>query len=593
MNGKLIFSATASVLVAAMAGSIPASGVSTAPVPEFLNPASVALASCGKSPARGLLQSVALRMALVSPAAADTRQGGAPPLWEGTGNADFPVTTQSAEAKAYFDQGLRLLYGFNHWEAIRAFRAAQELDPDCALCYWGEALALGPNINAPMQPATVDEARAITQKASERAAKATPVEQALIKALETRYGEQSGDDRAELDRAYADAMEKVYQQFPDNPDVANLYAEALMDSAPWDYWESDAQTPKPHTAKAIAAIEDVLANHPDNVGAIHLYIHLMEASTMPDRAEPYADKLAGLAPSLGHLVHMPGHIYFRVGRYLDSLETNKRAVALDNAYLDSVEGSDIYRFGYYPHNVHFVLVSAALAGDGPTALDAGERLDKLVPYEVLEQVAWTQPVKAAPYFVRLQFGDPKSVLALEEPPEHLPLLRGLWHYARGVALGMTGDAAAARREAEAIHALRDNEAIKALPEQGVPVPEILKIAELVVSARADRVQKRYETALSKLNEAAAEQRQLSYFEPPFWYYPVEQTLGATLLEMGRHQEAADAFSRSLRAWPNNSWSLYGLMQAQRAMQDPAAQATAQLYRQAAVPDAARPDLKRL
>lgn len=593
MNGKLIFSATASILAAAMAGSIPASSVTQDPVPEFLNPASLAAASCGKTPGRGLLKMAAMRTALVSPAAADTQRGPAPPLWEGTGNADFPITTRSPEAQAYFNQGLRLIYGFNHWEAIRAFRAAQQLDPACALCYWGEALALGPNINAPMQPTTVEEARAVTRKAADLAKDAKPVEQALITALETRYGEQEAADRADLDRAYADAMAKVYERFPDNPDVAALYAEAIMDSSPWDYWESDFRTPKPHAAKAIAAVEDVLANHPDHVGAIHLYIHLMEASQMPERAEPYADKLAKLAPSLGHLVHMPGHIYFRVGRYLDSLETNKRAVALDSAYLDAIEGSDIYRFGYYPHNVHFVLVSAALAGDGPTALDAGTRLDKLVPYEILEQVAWTQPVKAAPYFVRLQFDDPKAVLAVEEPPAHLPLLRGFWHYARGVALGLQGDAAAARREAEAIHALRDDAGIAALPEQGVPAPGILKIAELVVSARADRVQKRYEAAISKLTEAAKEQRALAYMEPPFWYYPVEQTLGATLMEMGRHQEAADAFNRSLREWPNNSWSLYGLMQAQTAMKDPAAQATAQLYERAAVPKAKKPDLKRL
>lgn len=596
MKGKVIFSASAGVLAAAIAGLVPISQGADEPLPAFLDPARLAAASCGRAPAGNLVKSWSARIAAITPAlappAAARTADDAPPLWEGTGNSHFPISSKVERAQSYFNQGLRLVYGFNHWEAIRAFRAAQKLDPDCAICYWGEALALGPNINAPMQPATLDDALALVRKAKERAKSASPEEQALISALEVRYDAAEGAERADLDLAYAEAMKKVHERFPDNPDIASLYAEAIMDTSPWDYWESDFRTPKPPIATAIGAVEKVLAANPDHMGAIHLYIHLMEASAMPDKAEPYADKLAAIAPGLGHLVHMPGHIYFRIGRYLDSLETNKRAVAQDSAYLDATEGADIYRFGYYPHNVHFVLVSAALAGDGPTALDAGTSLDRLMPYEILEQVAWTQPVKAAPYFVQLQFGEPESVLAIEEPPAHLPLLRGLWHYARGVAHALEGNAAGARKEAEAIHALREDPGVLALPDQGVPAPGMLKIAELVVSARADRVQKRHETAVSKLQEAAKEQRSLAYMEPPFWYYPVEQTLGATLLEMGRHQEAADAFSRSLRDWPNNAWSLFGLLQAQRAMKDPAAGATEALYRRAVAPDAAEFELAR-
>src|SRR6478736_5410812 len=302
-----------------------------------------------------------------------------PPLWDGLGSLAYKITTASPTAQSYFNQGLRLTHAFNHEEAQRAFRKAQKLDPDCAMCFWGEALVLGPNINMPMVEEAVAPAFAAAQKARARAAKAGPQEQALIAALSTRYAENPKADRAELDAAYAAAMAKAAAQFPDDNEIAVLYAEALMDLSPWNYWQPGGREPNPQSADIVPTLERVLAKDPNHPGAIHYYIHAVEASDRPQRAEPYADRLRGVIPGAGHLVHMPSHIYYRVGRYLDALQDNRTAVKVDEKYLtDTNAPMGVYRLGYYPHNIHFVMASAQMAGDGPTVIAAAEKLGKLI-----------------------------------------------------------------------------------------------------------------------------------------------------------------------------------------------------------------------
>ena len=287
-----------------------------------------------------------------------------PPVWDGLGSLSYKVTTSSAAAQVYFDQGLRLTYAFNHEEAQRAFRKAQKLDPDCAMCFWGEALVLGPNLNLPMVEEAVAPAFAAMQKARTLAAKASPREQALITALSARYVEDAKVDRTQLDTAYAAAMANVAAQFPQDNEIAVLYAESVMDLSPWNYWQPGGREPNPQSGPIVPTLERVLARDPDHPGAIHYYIHAVEASDRPKRAEPYADRLRGAVPGAGHLVHMPSHIFYRVGRYLDALGDNKTAVAVDETYLAANEvPMGVYRLGYYPHNVHFVMASALMAGD--------------------------------------------------------------------------------------------------------------------------------------------------------------------------------------------------------------------------------------
>ncbi len=501
------------------------------------------------------------------------------PLLAGLDSLSFSIYTESEEAQAYFQQGFALLYGFNHWEAIRAFKKAQSLDPKCAICYWGEAIALGPNINAPMSDEAGEQALIAIEKAQSLKEHASRRERALIDAGKLRYSDEAGVARGELDQRYAEAMAALVAKFPDDLDIATLYAEALMTTAPWDYWERDFTTPKPHIRTAIDTIEAVLAENPNHYGSIHLYIHLYEASQMAEKAAPHADKLAGLAPGSGHLVHMPGHIYFRIGRYLDSLETNVKAVAVDEAYLNVTQSSDLYRYGYYPHNVHFVLVSAQMAGDGATALQYAQKLDKLIPLEVLAGAEWIAPIKAAPYFAYAQFGEVDDVLALPAPPDDVPYLKAMWHYARGVVLAEAGDQRA-DQEIQAIAKLATAEAIKTA---GIPADTILKIAGNIVSAKSLVSQNEFEAAIVLLNESVTLQNSMSYTEPPFWYYALEQTLGAAYFKAGEYEKAETSFKASLIRHPNSAWSLYGLWQSQIQLGNTeAAKASKALYKKASL-----------
>jgi tetratricopeptide (TPR) repeat protein len=495
-----------------------------------------------------------------------------PPLWTGLGSITYKVTTANEGAQAYFDQGLRLAYAFNHGEAQRAFRKAQKLDPDCAMCFWGEALVLGPNINLPMQEDAVAPAYAAAQKAKALAGKANPREQALINALAARYSNDPKAERPPLDKAYAAEMAKVAAQFPNDDDIATLYAESVMDLSPWDYWKKpDGREPNPQSVSVVPTLERVLARNPNHPGAIHLYIHAVEASDRPKRAEPYADRLRGAIPGAGHLVHMPSHIYYRVGRYLDALKDNKTAVAVDEKYLtDTNAPVGVYRMGYYPHNVHFVMASAQMAGDGTTVIAAAEKLGKLIPDEAARTIALVQPVKAAPYFAHAQFSAPEAILALPDPGDAVPYVKAIWLYARGVAMTARRDFAGATAAADTIETLERNSDFKLLDESHIPAREVLRIARAMVLARVAQAKGDKGTAIAQFEQAAALQDALPYTEPPYWYYPIRQSLAAALLQAGRYAEAKQQFELALRRAPANGWSYFGLAQLHKARGDVAA-----------------------
>jgi tetratricopeptide (TPR) repeat protein len=501
-------------------------------------------------------------MQAASPAAtfADTD----PPLWEGLGKVTYRITTAKELAQTYFDQGLRLTYAFNHSEAQRAFRKAQKLDPDCAMCFWGEALVLGPNINLPMQEDAVAPAFAAAEKARMLASKATPREQALIAAVSTRYANDAKADRVPLDAAYASAMEKVAAQFPDDNEIAVLYAESLMDLSPWNYWQPGGHTPNQQSGPIVPTLERVLARDPNHPGAMHYYIHAVEASDRPERAEPSADRLRGAIPGAGHLVHMPSHIYYRLGRYLDALAENKTAIGVDEKYLATTNAPlGVYRLGYYPHNVHFVLASAQMAGDGPTVIAAAEKLGGLIPDEVARGIALVQPVKAAPYFAHALFSPSTTVLALPDPGDAIPYVKAMWHYARGTTYAAQGDFAAAKAEASAIAALEGGD-FTLLKSSGVPAQDVLALARTIIEARVAQRQGDKAAAIERFEKAAELQDGLPYMEPPYWYYPVRQSLAVALMQAGRFDEAEDQFQRALKRAPSNGWSWYGLAELYKA-----------------------------
>jgi tetratricopeptide (TPR) repeat protein len=499
---------------------------------------------------------------------------GVPPLYDNLGTLHFAITTSKPKAQAYFDQGLRLAFAFNHAEAARAFRAAQQLDPRCAMCYWGEALVLGPNINAPMFPEAVAPAARAARRALKLAPRATQPEQALIRAVARRYQANPPADRKPLDAAYADAMADAARAFPDNDTIQVLYAESLMDLSPWDYWEAGGTKPKGRNADMVAALERVLGRNPTHVGAAHYYIHAMEASSRPEKALPGARVLAQQMPGAGHIVHMPSHIYYRIGMYREALQANIEAIAADERYFRTSGSDPVYRSAYYPHNIHFVMVSALMGGDGKTALEAAAKLDKSLPAALVRQYAGLQPVKAAPYFSHVQFSSPEVLAALPDPGPEQVLVQAMWRYARAVGLARKGALAESRREIEALSAIERDADFKAITEWGVPAREIVQTARAVASGRLADASGDLPAAIKAYREAVAVQDALPYMEPPYWYYPVRQSLGVALLRAGRAEEAEQVFRESLARTPSNGWVLRGLVEVYRQRGDAAALAAA-------------------
>ncbi|MGB3627587.1 MAG: hypothetical protein WA989_17285 [Henriciella sp.] len=491
------------------------------------------------------------------------------PLFEGMGDYHRGITTDSEDANRYFDQGMVLAFGFNHAEAIRSFRAAQKLDPDCAMCYWGEALATGPNINvtskgkAVMADADRVAAKAAIDKAVALKASASAQEQALIEALAARYNGDPATPRAPLDIAWAEAVGDYVEAYPGDDDAAAIYAEAWMNTMPWDYWSADGE-PKPETVEVIDALEGILERSPEHPLALHLYIHAVEASTNPGRAEDEADRLADLVPASGHLVHMPAHIYWRVGRYEDAATANVKAAAVDEAYIAQCNAQGFYPALYYPHNIHFLWAASSMGGDSETALANAQKLADNVRLEQIKQFPTVEFFKTIPVLAHVQFGKWDDILAMDAPPAELDYSNAMHHYARGVALARLGKADEAVTEREALAGLKDSVQINFMDTNDYPASVLLNIADHLLLGEIDMARGIPNSAAIHYRQAVSLQDSLPYMEPPFWYYPSRQSLGEALLEADRFAEAEAVYREDLEDYPRNGWSMYGLMMALEA-----------------------------
>jgi tetratricopeptide (TPR) repeat protein len=498
------------------------------------------------------------------PDTAIVARGGAP-LFKGLGEYTRKITTSDPGAQRYFDQGMVMSFGFNHAEAIRAFRAAQKLDPNCAMCFWGEALATGPNINvtvkgkAVMSPAD----RVAAYKAAEQAVKlkgsATPIEQALIDAQAVRYDGSETSDREPQDKAYAEAMKAVVARFPEDDDAAAIYAEAWMNTMPWDYWSPTGE-PKPATVEVINSLERIIARSPRHPLALHLYIHAVEASKNPGRAEKAADTLLALVPKSGHLVHMPAHTYWRIGRYHDASEANVKAAAVDEEYIAQCKAQGFYPAMYYPHNIHFLWAASSMEGRSAVAIEAAEKVAANVRLEQIKEFPAVEFFKTIPTVARVQFGKWDDVLAMPMPDASLDYATAMQHYARGIAFARKGDLAAARKERATLVPMKKTKKVMTIDANDYPAVALLEIADTLLQGEIAQAAGTPAAAINYFRRAVDLQDKLPYTEPPFWYYPTRQSLGAALLAAKRNAEAEAVYRKDLEAYPHNGWSMFGLAQ---------------------------------
>ena len=534
----------------------------------------------------GVLYSRSLRSP-TPPPAAPVAVVPAPPipgatLLQGLGPHHFEISSTVPEVSRWFDQGLMLAYGFNHDAAERSFMRATELDPGCAMCWWGAALVLGPHVNSTMDPGNNDKAWQRLQKARALAPKATPREQAWIAALAARYAEHPPTDRKALDEAWATATGELAKAYPDDLDAATFHAEAMMDTQPWDYYDAQLQ-PKGHTAEIVATLESVLRRNADHPGALHLYVHAVEASADPQRGAAAADRLRTLVPASGHLVHMPAHIYSRVGRWHDAALANQVAIKADADYLaicgKNVQG--LYPLGYVPHNFHFLWFAASMEGASALARDAAEQTRKRTDLpDLMRQPGFEglQHYWLTPWFDDVRFGRWQQLAGKPNPAPDLIYVTAIWHYAEGMAalrLGKKEEASAHLQELS--KAVADPNLEKLMVWDRYSLANAARIAERTLAAEIDADAGRYPQAIAALREAVKIEDATPYDEPPAWHSPVRQTLGAVLLSAGKPAEAEAAYREELQRNPDNGWSLFGLAQALRAQHQ---QAKAQSAEQA-------------
>lgn len=481
------------------------------------------------------------------------------PVLKGLGEVSFDVTTSNEKAQYFFNQGLRLTYGFNHQEALRSFKEAARLDPDLAMAYWGWALVLGQNINLPMRETVMSQAYEAVQNAMALRHNATPREQAYIEALAARYARDPGAERAPYDLAYANAMRDLYAAYPDDPNAATFFAASLMNLSPWGYWTKDGR-PNPDTPELLAALEHAMQIDGVHTGALHYYIHAVEAVD-PARAEPAADALRGLAPGIGHLTHMPSHIYMQRGRYAESYEVNQNAVEADEEYITQCRAQGIYPLGYYPHNIHFLAWAAVMQGRQAEAMAASRKVASGVP-EDRHGNDWAlyQTFLSLPIVTMVRFGLWDEILEEPEPPAESHYWHGIWEYARSLALLHTG-----RRE-EATEVFEAFDAFVSRPE----LPEVfvgfshagqlLTLARELLAGEMAASSGEYQKAIRHLDRAVRLEDGLIYNEPPDWFFPSRHILGAVLIEAGYPDEAEQVYWDSLERYPDNGYAWLGMAQ---------------------------------
>jgi len=487
-------------------------------------------------------------------------------LMTGYGNWHHPVSTKNAQAQAFFDQGLRLIYAFNHDEAARSFQRAAELDPKLAIANWGIAEAVGPNYNDPASQDRFVQAHAAIEKAQTLAADASESDKAYIAALAKRFPADPKSDLRAAAEQYRDAMREVMKQFPDDLDAATLFAEAGMNLHPWGLWRPDG-TPQEGTEEIVATLESVIRREPNHLGAVHYYIHAVEASNSPERALAGADRLAQLAPAAGHIVHMPAHIYIRTGDYEAALKTNQKAALADQAYLKATGAEGIYSMMYYSHNLHFIAMAAAMNGNYLESRRGAQLLAANVGPHVKDMPP-LEGFMTVPLAVEVRFHKWNEILKMPQPDPAMHTASVFWHFARGLALAGTGKL----DEAEAEHKIVAEAEKQTPPDAIFQMPinnktkDILTIAENVLGAKISYEKNDMDATVNQLHAAVAAQDSLKYDEPQDWFYPVRETLGAVLLKIGDNAGAEEVFRADLERNPRNPRSLFGLEEALKAQQ---------------------------
>jgi tetratricopeptide (TPR) repeat protein len=485
-------------------------------------------------------------------------------LLPGLGTLHYKITTKSADAQAYFNQGLRLVYAFNHWEAIQAFRESVRLDPECAMGYWGLALAYGPNLND-INPTDREKiAFESIQKAIRRKTKISDVERGLVEALATRYDGSVHTTRDSLNSAYADAMIALDKKYPNEPEVRTLCADAIMNTMPWDYWLKDGSA-KPATQQAKTVLETVLKKFPNHPGAHHLYIHLLEASPNPDQAIVSAQFLESAMPGAGHLVHMPAHIYVRVGEYEKSISSNERAVMVDEEYLSNSANKGMYRSSLYPHNVDFISYSAYLGGRSNLAIHTALKLSHKGTLMTLSNSVWGQYLIAEPFHAYVRFGKWGDILSSDDCDDAFIYAKVISVYAKGMASLRTGNLPRAERYLAKLDSMSRLDTLSSMYFSFNPVSEISKIPLNILKGEMLIKQGKVDAGIAALHEAVVVEDNLRYNEPPDWKIPSRHYLGAALYDMGKFADAEIVFLDDLKRNRENGWALKGLMLAQEKL----------------------------
>ncbi len=485
-------------------------------------------------------------------------------LLEGLGNLHYPVTTSSLDAQRFFEQGLRLIYAFNHWEAIQSFREAVRLDPDCAMAYWGLALAFGPNLNDWNPKDRERMAFESIEKAIGKKGRISQVEKDVIDALATRYNGKAYEVRDSLNQAYADAMARLSIRYPDDAEVQTLYADAIMNTMPWDYWEKDG-TPKMQTAEAKKVLENVLLKFPEHPGAHHLYIHLVEASPAPELALNSAKFLESAMPGAGHIVHMPAHIYVRTGDYSRSIEVNTNAVKVDEEYLSFSGNQGMYRLMYYPHNIDFITYSSYMEGRSNLGILTALKLAYKGNYMTEAVPGFSQYLMVEPMIAYTRFGKWNDILALPDPGHSILYAQVMWRFSRGLAFLRSGYDAEATAELVKLDSLHSLDTLKSIYITFNPVSSSARIASSLLRGEILLKQRKTDDAIVALRDAVKAEDELRYNEPPDWKIPARHFLGAALLESGKFAEAEAVFLEDLKRNRENGWSLTGLQRCQNAL----------------------------
>jgi len=485
----------------------------------------------------------------------------AAPLLKGLGEHAHPITTRSPLAQKYFNQGLVLMYGFNHAEAIRSFKAAAELDPECAMAWWGVAYCEGPNINAPMMPDNYANAWYALQKAVALKSKVSQREQDYIDALTTRYVEQPVEDRSQLDLAFVAAARKVAQAYPDDLDAQVIFCESIMDTMPWNYWTPE-KAPKDLTKELLDTLHTVLRRDPLHPGANHFYIHAVEAGPTPEQGIEVADRLGSIAPTAGHLVHMPSHIYVRVGQYDEAAEANVRATRADESYLDQCKQQGMYPGGYFPHNVHFLWYANSLRGKSRDAIKAAKKVSEYT-MDIRCGAMEGGRQRYLHVLALAQFGEWDKVLRVPLPSDDYRFDQGMHHYARALARLAQKDLPAAQAEYQLFQRTTDADAVKAVENPFFPAGSVVEVADAILQGKLALHQGDAANALGHLTKAVEVEDTIAYMEPPFWYYSAKWSLGAAQVQTGNYVAAEATFRKDLEWLPRNGWALHGLAAALR------------------------------